>query len=677
VVEPETYATVMDYDGAGNLAWSAAGLQSLMGTASCDKVAAHNSGRRVTRYHDARNRLSSLHFPDGRGNESWEYWPDGLPKKVTTENNGVGADLVYNQYAYNKRRLLDSETVQSQGGSVWLVSYGFDGNGSLASQSYPSGMIISYAPNALGQATQARDQSGYYYASGASYYPNGAIKQFTYGNGVAHSMTQNARQLPARVTDSGGVLDYDYGYDANGNIGHIYDYIPDLTPGATPKHRWMSYDGLDRLTSTGSVIFGGDHWHRFTYDAVDNMTSWKLAGVKDYATYVYDGRNQLGLVRDSSGAAVLGFGYDPQGNLQNKNGVIHDFDYGNRLRGVTGKEYYRYDAQGRRLLAWSPASGSIWTQYSLDGKQIYLESERTGNKEENVYLAGSIVATRVWNAATSYIAEFQHTDALGSPVAVTNQAGTVIERNDYEPYGAVIGKPNYQGIGYTGHVHDAATKLTYMQQRYYDPQVGLFLSVDPVTAYSNPVGMFNRYRYANSNPYKFSDPDGRQAKAIGQQQPTQEQMVPIPTLQKLQAAKDMAVPKSVYTSGSLAQARVGSPVLSATAEIGKATVSLGTEGMDATGSPGSARVDSPIGSYSTDGGSTSGVAAGNKVSGPGVGVGVSNATSAKVISNIPMTKLQIPLITVAWGSDSNGNWAVEASGGAKAQFGFERPKQED
>lgn len=42
-----------------------------------------------------------------------------------------------------------------------------------------------------------------------------------------------------------------------------------------------------------------------------------------------------------------------------------------------------------------------------------------------------------------------------------------------------------------------------------DPQLGLFLSVDPVTAYSNPVGAFNRYWYASGNPYRFIDPDGR------------------------------------------------------------------------------------------------------------------------------------------------------------------------
>lgn len=511
-VEPETGATIMDYDGAGNVQWSASGLHALMGTTSCDTIAGRDSGRKVTRYYDSMNRLSSLHFPDGRGNQSWEYWLDGLPKKITTDNKGTGVDLVYNQYAYNKRRLLDSETVQHQGGSQWLISYGFDGNGSLASQSYPSGLAISYAPNALGQATQASDQGGYSYAHGAIYYPNGALKQFTYANGIVHSMSQNARQLPSDVVSSGGVLHERYTYDQNGNVASVLDVQDEGHLAWAVRNRWMGYDGLDRLTSVGSGSFGGDHWHRFTYDALDNMKSWKLAGVKDHAEYVYGvGNNRLESIKNSSGATTVGFGYDPQGNVENKNGVIHRFDYGNRLHEVVGKETYMYDGQGRRLVAVNGAGG-IWTQYSLSGQQTYIQSDRTGNKEENIYLAGSIVATRVWNAATSYTAKFHHTDALGSPIAVTNQAGVVIERNNYEPYGTVIGKPNYQGIGYTGHVQDGATGLTYMQQRYYDPTVGRFLSVDPVTALSSPVGMFNRYKYAVNNPYRFVDPDGRQEK---------------------------------------------------------------------------------------------------------------------------------------------------------------------
>lgn len=59
-----------------------------------------------------------------------------------------------------------------------------------------------------------------------------------------------------------------------------------------------------------------------------------------------------------------------------------------------------------------------------------------------------------------------------------------------------------------GHVQDAATGLVHMQQRYYDPMLGLFLSIDPVTAYSGNMRRFNRYVYAFNSPYKFTDPSG-------------------------------------------------------------------------------------------------------------------------------------------------------------------------
>jgi len=105
--------------------------------------------------------------------------------------------------------------------------------------------------------------------------------------------------------------------------------------------------------------------------------------------------------------------------------------------------------------------------------------------------------------------EYIHTDALGTPVAVTDANQHVVERSEYAPYGELLNRPLQDGPGYTGHVQDAATGLTYMQQRYYDPVLGLFLSVDPVTAYSSTLTHFHRYRYANSNPFRFNDPDGR------------------------------------------------------------------------------------------------------------------------------------------------------------------------
>jgi RHS repeat-associated protein len=58
-------------------------------------------------------------------------------------------------------------------------------------------------------------------------------------------------------------------------------------------------------------------------------------------------------------------------------------------------------------------------------------------------------------------------------------------------------------------VNDPETGLVYMQQRYYDPIAGRFLSVDPVTTNAKTGSHFNRYVYADNNPYKYTDPDGR------------------------------------------------------------------------------------------------------------------------------------------------------------------------
>jgi RHS repeat-associated protein len=517
VVEPETRATVMDYDPAGNLAWSASGLE-LMGTAvgQCDRTDTSVATRKVSRTYDARNRVQHLRFPDGRGDQDWTYTPTGQPKTITTSNDGPGQTLLVNTYDYNRRGLLTGESSGQPNWYSWGIGYGYNRNGHQQGVRYPTGLYVDFGTNALGQPKLVQSDLGVY-ASGIQYHPNGSIKQFTYGNGVVHSMQQNARQLPARVSSLGGPntpLDYAYSYDVNGNVSDIYDHAL-----GSAYNRHMRYDGLDRLTAAGSWMFGGDAWNYFTYDKLDNLTSWKLAGVKDYAEYYYEpGTHRLMSLRNSMGSTVAGFDYDPQGNLSNKNGQLHKFDYGNRLRTAPAGETYRYDGHGRRVLARSP-QGDLFSYYAQSGQLLYQSDERKPgiDLQEHIYIAGSLIATRHRNYTTGATeVKYQHTDALGSPVAVTNASGAVIERTQYEPYGAIVGGAKKQGIGYTGHVMDAATGLTYMQQRYYDPQVGRFLSVDPVTALDNgDMRHLNRYAYAYNNPYRFTDPDGRWASQKG------------------------------------------------------------------------------------------------------------------------------------------------------------------
>ncbi|WP_082443531.1 MULTISPECIES: RHS repeat domain-containing protein [Stenotrophomonas] len=377
-IEPETGSTVMAYDNAGNLSWSASG-QALPSASSCDTASVAGS-QKVSRSYDARNRLTTLTFPDGNGNQNWTYMADGLPDTVTTWNEG-GSTTVSNSYVYNRRRLLTGESQsQTAGQAVWSIGYGYNANGHLASLVYPAGLTVDYLPNALGQPTQAGT-----FATGVQYYPNGAMKQFTYGNGLVHTMTQNARQLPARSTDSGGVLDLAYAYDGNGNVASITDYTA-----AGRQTRSMGYDGRDRLTGVTSPLYPGGA--TYTYDVLDNVTRATVAG-RDHV-YWYDASNRLtNLLDGPGGPSVIGLGYDARSNANNKNGYLFVFDHGNRLRTALGTETYRYDAQGRRVRT-SSTGGALYEMYSIDGKLLWQRDEQIGLRFQNVYPSRIRVASR-------------------------------------------------------------------------------------------------------------------------------------------------------------------------------------------------------------------------------------------------------------------------------------------
>ncbi len=102
-----------------------------------------------------------------------------------------------------------------------------------------------------------------------------------------------------------------------------------------------------------------------------------------------------------------------------------------------------------------------------------------------------------------------YTDPQGTPLAEADAQGNIIATFDYAPYGTIaLGTPP-NGPGYTGHVDDPETNLIYMQHRYYDAATGRFVSVDPVSPTAANIFSFNRYDYANDNPARYIDPDGR------------------------------------------------------------------------------------------------------------------------------------------------------------------------
>jgi RHS repeat-associated protein len=114
-----------------------------------------------------------------------------------------------------------------------------------------------------------------------------------------------------------------------------------------------------------------------------------------------------------------------------------------------------------------------------------------------------------------------HLDGLGNVRVVTNQAGDIVERHDYFPFGEECvtgpcsgntpigsGQPRH----FTGKERDKETGLDYFGARYYASKIGRFTTVDPVYTWNENLldpQRWNRYSYVRNNPFKYVDPDGR------------------------------------------------------------------------------------------------------------------------------------------------------------------------
>ena len=128
------------------------------------------------------------------------------------------------------------------------------------------------------------------------------------------------------------------------------------------------------------------------------------------------------------------------------------------------------------------------------------------------YLAAALVAL-LPVGVSAQVVEYYHLDIIGNVRAVTSQAGAVVERHDYLPFGEEWNtQPGAQPKRFTGKERDAETGLDYFGARYYSFRTGRFTSVDPLmdqrTALVDPQ-RWNRYAYGINNPLRYIDPDGR------------------------------------------------------------------------------------------------------------------------------------------------------------------------
>ncbi len=121
----------------------------------------------------------------------------------------------------------------------------------------------------------------------------------------------------------------------------------------------------------------------------------------------------------------------------------------------------------------------------------------------------------VLNATDSLAREtvyYFHNDHLGTPQIMTDQAGRIVWKAEYEPFGKANvyedpdgdGLPVENNLGFPGQYYDAETGLHYNYHRDYDPGTGRYLEADPIGL----GGGLNLYSYAVNSPLIYSDHNG-------------------------------------------------------------------------------------------------------------------------------------------------------------------------
>lgn len=351
-IEPETGAEIVEYDAASNISWRAPGLA--LTSEVCDRTAVPQAGK-ISFTYDKLNRLMNTTFGDGAPAIARTYTADGLPETVVSS----GASWTH---TYNKRRLNKTQ-VLNFGAQNYTISNSYDANGHLAQLAYPGEnnpiavRSVDYAPDGLGRPSRVGG-----FATDIRYHPGGAIAGFIYGNGKAHQMAQNLRNLPELSSDA-GVLHDRYRYDENGNVASITDELEGIGT------RTMGYDGLDRLITANAPGIWGNAG--YTYDVLDNIAT-SVVGSR-MTTYGYNSRNLLEQLSSTAPGFSFAYGYDNRGNVTTRGGQTFNFDLGNRLRSAPNKSTYVYDGYGRRVQTTAVDGTVTLSLYSADGKLLYTK----------------------------------------------------------------------------------------------------------------------------------------------------------------------------------------------------------------------------------------------------------------------------------------------------------------
>ena len=502
----------------------------------------------VSLTHDpAYRRLATL--TDGTGTTTFAYHP------VTASQLGAGArasvdgplagDTDKISYSYDeigqvvKREVNGTANVTSQSfdplyrttaetNALGSFGYTYQGaTGRLASISYPNGQATSldYLDN-LGdrRLTEVHHRraggatlSKFNYDTSALGLITGSVHQVDAAEAIAYEYGRNsAGQLTAAVLKSTGVSpsilkSYTYGYDKAGNrtAEAIDTAVVSTSYNAANEVQQQQSGGVLRFAGTlnepANVTIAGtsepvSSTNRFEGTAsVPSGASTVAVVATDAAGNVRTNTYLVGVAGEAKA-----FTHDANGNLVSDGTRSYEWDAEDRLVAVvqgTRRGEFTYNGLGQRVRIVEKDGAAILSDRRYIWSDLAVLEERDAT--------GSSVLRRFFHQGVQEgtDAYFYTKDHLGSIREMTDAAGTLRARYDYDPYGrqTKLGGDKDAAFGFTGHFRHSPSGLELAPYRAYAPSLGRWISQDPI---GFSTADLNLYSYVSNGPIDSYDPTG-------------------------------------------------------------------------------------------------------------------------------------------------------------------------
>ncbi|MFG2988649.1 putative T7SS-secreted protein [Streptomyces sp. NPDC048257] len=404
----------------------------------------------------------------------------------------VGTDATVT-YLRDRFGHLKSETVNGR-----TVSYTYDGLGRRVSRTTPAGAVSSWAYDAMGRRAELTTSG-----RTLSFERDAAGRETARHIGEALTFTSRYDELGRltgqRVSSAGRSLQHrSYTYRADGNLIGMDDQLS--------GSRSFELDAVGRVTA----VRASEWTERYAYDATGNQTeaSWPTAHPGQEATgqreYTGTALTRAGSVRyehDELGRVVL----RRKTRLSRKPETWrYEWDPEDRLTRVTTPDgtmwRYHYDPLGRRIAKQrlAPDGAEVLEQVSFTWDGTVLCEQATTRDEapgRSVVLTWDHNGLRPLAQTERVVSDGMPqsgiderffaivTDLVGTPTELIDEESNICWRTRATLWGATAwnsGASAYTPLRFAGQYFDPETGIHYNCLRYYDPEIGRYISADPL-----------------------------------------------------------------------------------------------------------------------------------------------------------------------------------------------------